>query len=235
MSYALEIKNVGVHLSSTFAVVIEDFSLSRGETVVLDAPSGTGKSTALALISGAIAHDEFPSWRHVIGGRPVTSATARSEYAASKSIGFVLQTSKLVPFLSVRENIVLPSHVQAERFETSWFEFLVGSLGIADLLERHPSEISIGQRQRVSIARAMLGQPTVLLLDEPVSALDPNNVTKVEELIQLLATEAQCGVVLASHQAHRGVFDQEPRAHHSVVEHDGISYSVFRRDPAGRQ
>ena len=81
------------------------------------------------------------------------------------------------------------------------------------------------------MARALISKPAVLLLDEPVAALDPGNVSKVEQLISVLAQEAGSGVVLASHQAQEGAFALSRRVHHRLLKDQGTTYSVFSDAP----
>lgn len=227
----LTAENLGVSLSAEFAVMLEHLDVPRGDIVVLDAASGTGKSTALGLIAGAITPDGLQGERHLIASKPVDLEQPRLNYAGPEALGFVLQSGTLIPFLSVRDNIHLPARSAGIETAPDWESFVLGMLGIDALLTRLPSEISIGQRQRVAIARAVMTKPAVLLLDEPVSALDPANVDQVEGLIKLLAEEADCAVVLASHQAHRGAFANARRAAHRLLVHEGRTYSLFSDKP----
>ena len=144
-------------------------------------------------------------------------------------MGFVLQTSALVSCLSVAENVTLPCRVAGIAPDPDWHAHLLRAPGIAGLGDRKPAAISIGQRQRAGIARALLARPALLLLDEPVSALDPANVDQVDRLIAILAADAGSGVVLASHQAARGAFANRARARHRVEERSGALFSVFER------
>ncbi len=221
---ALHIRNIGSHLEPGFAVVIEAIDIDRGEVVVLDAASGTGKSTVLGLVSGAIPSDDFPDSVHVVAGQDMSPG---APHPGPQNLGFVLQTNTLVPYLDIRSNISLPLDIAGMRPDPDWFGHLCARLGIRDLMQRKPHQISVGQRQRVSIARAFLGRPALLLLDEPVSALDPANAEIVETLISLLADEAGSGVLLASHQAARGIFASARRTSYELRVFEGVSYSVF--------
>ncbi|MEM7710027.1 MAG: ATP-binding cassette domain-containing protein [Pseudomonadota bacterium] len=219
----LKVANLGLRLSPEFGVLIDELSLGRGDVLVLDAPSGAGKSTALGLISGSIpADDDLGPATHELGAKPMGDCVPGPEI-----LGFVLQTSALVPYLTVAENIDLPARVGGKAFDQDWRDHLIRALGIADLQARKPAAISVGQRQRVGIARALLSRPKVLLLDEPVSALDPDNVDRVEALIAVLAEDARAGVVLASPQAARGAFADSPRAGHRLERRDRTLFSVF--------
>ncbi|NOD77900.1 MULTISPECIES: ATP-binding cassette domain-containing protein [unclassified Ruegeria] len=228
----LSIRNLGIERAPGFFVVIEELDLKAGETIVLDAVSGAGKSTALGLIAGALPLVDLPDMRHEIAGVQVAPDTPRAAFAGPDRLGFVLQTNTLVPYLNLLENIELPVRVAGQAPDAEWQDHLIRALGLGDYKARKPGQLSVGQRQRVSVARALLGRPALLLLDEPVSALDPANVAEVEGLIVHLAAEAGSAVVLASHQAQTGDFANAPRADHRLIDHQGQSYSIF--STAGR-
>jgi putative ABC transport system ATP-binding protein len=228
----VHIRNLGVRLSHNFAVVIESLDIYRGERLVMDAPSGAGKSTALGLVCAAICDSGFPDRVHQINGRDVAPDLPRESFAGPEALGFVLQTNTLIPFLTARENIRLPLRLTGQRARPEWEGHLITTLGLGRLLDHLPSALSVGQRQRVSIARALLGMPALLLLDEPVASLDPANVGKVEHLIAQLAQEAGSAVLLASHQAQSGVFSNAPRLRCDVLEHEGAHYTLFNRPVA---
>ena len=219
----LDVTGVGVQLSDDFGVLIRHLQVARSEIIVLDAPSGAGKSTVLGLISGAIQSDA------VFGpGQVVLEHKQRHAFPLTPDLlGFVLQTSALVPYLTIARNIALPCDVAGITPDPEWLAYLLRVLGIAGLQDRKPQQISVGQRQRVGIARAFLSRPRVLLLDEPVSALDPANVDQVEALIAHLTQESQAGVVLASHQAHRGEFADCRRIAHRLETQGNLRLSVF--------
>lgn len=220
---ALDLRNVGCRLSPDFAVLIEACRMDRGEVIVLDAQSGAGKSTALGLVAGAYPADAgLGPVRHLLDGQDV-----RASRPGPASLGFVLQTSALVPFLTVAENVDLPARIARADPDPDWRAYMLRVLDIDALTDRKPAAISVGQRQRVGIARAFLMRPAVVLLDEPVSALDPGNVSRVEALIALLAEDARSAVMLASHQAGRGAFAGADRLPHRIERRDGTLFSIF--------
>ncbi|WP_342070371.1 ATP-binding cassette domain-containing protein [Yoonia algicola] len=216
-------QSLGLRLSAEFGVMIDELALQAGEVLVLDAPSGAGKSTVLGLVCGAIAADpSLGAATLTIDGAQISAASPRPD-----TLGFVLQTSALVPYLNIAENIRLPCAVSRLTPDVEWYDYLIRSLGLTDLEHRLPREISVGQRQRAGLARAFLARPKVLLLDEPVSALDPANVDQVEALIALLATDFDAAILLASHQAARGAFAHSRRATHRLERHGGTTFSAF--------
>lgn len=227
MAQVIHIRDLAVRMGSELVVCVESLDVVKGEVVVLDAESGAGKSTALGLISGAIPAEAGPSVVHRLSGQDVRSTTPRSAFAGPDKLGFVLQTNVLMPYLSVVDNIQLPLTIANLPIQSDWSAHLIGALGLSDLVARYPNQISVGQRQRVSIARALLGRPDVLLLDEPVSALDPANAAQVEELIEVLVADTGSAVILASHQAFRGVFSETRRVSQLTQIDQNCVYSVF--------
>lgn len=230
----LHVRNLGVRLGPDFAVVIDRLDLDPGEVLLLDSASGTGKSTVLALVAAAIPGSGMPGETLVLAGRPVPrppapdrAAPGRAGFAPPDVLGFVLQTARLVSFLTLGENIGLPARLAGLDPDPGWRAHLLGRLGIAGLLNRRPDQVSVGQRQRAAVARAMLARPQLLLLDEPVSALDPANTDAVEALIADLAAETGAAVLLASHQAGRGVFARQARCTQRLVP-DGPEGTVSR-------
>ena len=143
-----------------------DLVSREGEFLVFLGPSGSGKSTLLRMIAGL---EEPTSGTILIGGRDVTHLPPRE-----RGIAMVFQSYALYPHLSVRENIRFPLKAQKVPREThpSKVEWASHLLGIGHLLDRKPRELSGGERQRVALARAIVREPTVFLLDEPLSNLD---------------------------------------------------------------
>jgi putative ABC transport system ATP-binding protein len=144
-------------------------------------------------------------------------------------IGYVLQQGGLLPFLTVGENIALSQRVLG-RPEPARIEALAARLGIADLLDRKPAALSVGQRQRAAIARALAHQPEIVLADEPTASVHPALADTVLALLVEQAREADAALVLATH-------DPERASRHGVeivavsVAEDGAGRSRFDRIP----
>lgn len=223
----LRARDLAVRLGPELVVEVRRLDLARGEVAVLDSASGTGKSTVLGLVCGAIRPLERRGERLEIVGRPLVGTGARRVAASPRELGFVPQTSALVPSLTLAENVDLPMRIARLAADPVWRRHVLAVLGLVDLAARRPSQLSVGQRQRAAIARALIGRPALLLLDEPVSALDPANVDRVETLVRILADEAGAGVLIATHRASGGAFRDARRVEHRVDCAGAITASVF--------
>lgn len=141
-----------------------DLSVGRGEVFVLLGPSGAGKTVLLETVAG---FHKVRMGRIFVGGVDVTRSAPRR-----RKVALVFQDYALFPHMSVKDNILFGTRYHPERHDERRFKRLVGMLDIEDLLERSPSGLSGGEAQRVSLARALLVAPDVLLADEPFGALD---------------------------------------------------------------
>ena len=152
--------------AGTFALSGVSFTVPQGSYAVLMGRSGSGKTSLLELLCGL----RFPSSGAIwIGDREITNLTP-----GERSIGYVPQDGALFPTMTVRENIGFAPRIRGESGPGSRaaVESLAERLGIAGVLDRKPQHLSGGERQRVALARALAATPTVLVLDEPLSALD---------------------------------------------------------------
>ncbi len=178
--------------------VIRDVTLqvARGERLALIGPSGCGKSTFLRLVLGLVTPD---TGRVHVGEVEVTEATAR---AVRRRVGYVIQDGALFPHLTAEQNVSLCARL--EKWEPGRIAARTAELlELARLpkthLARHPRELSGGERQRVSVMRALFLDPDVLLLDEPLGALDPIVRAQLQEDLRGVFRELGKTVILVTH------------------------------------
>lgn len=183
---------------------IPEFSVIRGEELFLYGPSGTGKTTFLELLSGVLRPTQ--GTMKILGFDFSQMTEAERDAFRAEHMGYVFQSFNLIPYLSVQENIELPLHLSPARrarlgsVDTGMvIRALCGNLGIGDLLGKKVSELSVGQQQRVAVARALLGKPDLILADEPTSALDADHREKFLKLMFELADLYGSTVVFVSH------------------------------------
>ncbi|KHD89425.1 MAG: methionine ABC transporter ATP-binding protein [Bdellovibrio sp. ArHS] len=183
---------------------IPEFSVLRGEELFLYGPSGTGKTTLLELFSGVLKPTQGSL--KILGFDFGKMTDADRDAFRAEHMGYVFQNFNLIPYLSVQENIELPLHLSPARkarlgsVDTEMvIRALCGNLGIGDLLGKKVSQLSVGQQQRVAVARALLGKPDLILADEPTSALDTDHREKFLKLMFELADLYGTTVVFVSH------------------------------------
>ncbi len=176
--------------------------LMPGDYVSLMGPSGSGKSTLLNLIAGL---DKPTSGRLIVCGEDLTRST-ESALAAwrSRHIGFIFQLYNLIPVLTAYENVELPltlthlSRSQRDQQVRSALEVV----GLSDRLDHYPRQLSGGQEQRVSIARAIATDPTLIVADEPTGDLDATSGGEVLDLMTRLNEEFQKTIIMVTHDPH---------------------------------
>ena len=159
-----------------------DVSLDEGKFVVILGPSGAGKSTLLNMLGGL---DSPTSGTITVGGKDISTLSNNelADYRAS-TVGFVFQFYNLIPTLTVRENVALVKQIAPDALDA---EQMLAEVGLADHLSNFPSELSGGEQQRVSIARALAKNPKILLCDEPTGALDSETGVLVLKLLLSMA------------------------------------------------
>lgn len=191
---------VKVHGSGATSVTALDgvsVSFAAGAFTVIMGPSGSGKSTLLHCLAGL---DRLSSGSVWIGD---TDLTALADGALTRlrrdRIGFVFQAFNLVPTLTARENIALPSDIAGRQVDAAWSDELIGALGIGDRLDHRPSELSGGEQQRVAVARALVGRPEVVFADEPTGNLDSRTGTQLLEFVRDAVRRYGQTVVMVTH------------------------------------
>jgi len=176
--------------------------VDEGSFLALMGPSGSGKSTLLNLIAGL---DKPNSGTIRVAGSDVSEMTS-GDLARwrARHIGFVFQQFNLLPVLTAYQNVELPLLLtrlsKKERDER--VRLALGVVGLDDRLDHYPRQLSGGQEQRVSIARAIVADPTVILLDEPTGQLDAKSSQEVLALLQRLNREFKKTIVIVTHDAH---------------------------------
>jgi phospholipid/cholesterol/gamma-HCH transport system ATP-binding protein len=180
--YVLEMKNVVKYYGDAPVLDGVSFRVFRGETKIIIGASGSGKSTILKLIMGLDRPDEGQIF---VEGQDITTLKEADLTAVRQKIGMVFQESALFDSLTVRENVAYQLYelgVDETEIEPKVRQSL-GFVGLEDAIDKMPSELSGGMKRRVALARALIGQPDIMLYDEPTAGLDPITSRKINELI----------------------------------------------------
>ena len=170
------------------------FSIDKGEFVVIVGPSGAGKTTVLNILGGM---DTATSGMLLVDGEEITAYNSRrlTEYRR-EDIGFVFQFYNLVPNLTALENVELALQICKDPLDA---RKVMEEVGLGDRLNNFPAQLSGGEQQRVSIARALAKNPKLLLCDEPTGALDYNTGKSILKLLQNMCRERGMTVIVITH------------------------------------
>lgn len=171
-----------------------NLSLGKGKLVVILGPSGAGKSTLLNLLGGL---DSPTEGTITVDGKDISKLTndQLAEYRAEK-VGFVFQSYNLIPTLTVQENVSLVKEIAPRAMDPV---AMLSEVGLADHLKKFPSELSGGEQQRVSIARALAKNPDILLCDEPTGALDSETGVVVLKVLLKMARSYGKTIIIVTH------------------------------------
>ncbi|MEM9135798.1 MAG: ATP-binding cassette domain-containing protein [Cyanobacteria bacterium P01_F01_bin.42] len=176
-----------------------EFQLTPGEVVILEGPSGSGKTTLLTLI-GALRTVQSGSLQCL--GTELYRAKRRRMMQIRGDIGFIFQSHNLLACLSAWENVAVSLRNRRSIPKRKYYcraKAILSAVGLGDRINAYPDQLSGGQKQRVAIARALVTRPRLILADEPTSSLDKQTGRDVVEIIQNLAREENCGVLLVTH------------------------------------
>ncbi|MBP87449.1 MAG: ABC transporter ATP-binding protein [Planctomycetaceae bacterium] len=198
----IEISDLEFHYGDTgFRLRIPKLSIKQGERVAIVGLSGSGKTTLLLLVAGVFLPARGSIHVGDIAVNELTDAARRSFRASN--VGFVFQDFELIEYLNVRENILLPylingslKHDAAGQTAASQ---LADVMDISDKLARRPKELSHGERQRVSICRALITAPQVLLADEPTGSLDPDTTDRILDTLVTRSEEIDSTLLFVTH------------------------------------
>ena len=200
MSSIIEFRNVnkeyksGDHVLKAMDCV--NFTIDEGEFVVILGPSGAGKSTLLNLLGGL---DSLTSGEIIVNNNHIEKFNDNqlTEYRA-KNVGFIFQFYNLIPNLTALENVELMKDIVDVNIDG---EAVLESVGLKNHANQFPAQLSGGEQQRVSIARAVAKQPTMLLCDEPTGALDSNTGVLILKLLQDMSNNQNTTVIIVTHNA----------------------------------
>ncbi|MFH1221311.1 MAG: ABC transporter ATP-binding protein [Candidatus Eisenbacteria bacterium] len=177
-----------------------DLKVEKGEFVSIVGPSGSGKSTFLLTLGGMLTPSRGSVWLN--GQSLYDMAPDERARTRRQKIGFVFQTFNLVPYLTALENAQVPLML-AQMDEDSQKRVAVSLLervGLADRLNHKPSELSVGQQQRVALARMLANDPEIVLADEPTGSLDPDTTREITEFFVALNAEGRTIVMVTHNQ-----------------------------------
>ena len=200
MSTMIEFQNVSrVYQSGEYELkALDDLSLKidKGEFVVILGPSGAGKSTLLNLLGGL---DTATSGKIIVDGANIVDYddTQLTKYRAH-SVGFIFQFYNLIPNLTAKENVELMEDITDLKIDG---DRILESVGLTGHGNQFPAQLSGGEQQRVSIARALAKEPAMLLCDEPTGALDSNTGVMILSLLQNTCHEKDTTVVIVTHNS----------------------------------
>lgn len=204
----LDLSNIRFGYTPTQTLIdIDHFHIKRGESVFLRGPSGSGKSTLLGLIGGVLTPKS--GQLHICGANMTQASARQKDKARADHLGIIFQQFNLLPYISVLQNCILPCRFSARRREHAQktsgsvieaARALIYGLGLTDNeLSRPVGELSVGQQQRVAVARALIGAPDVIIADEPTSALDHDNRDRFIDLLNRSREEFGSALLFVSH------------------------------------
>lgn len=223
---------------SVFELEVPRFTVLRGQIAAVVGDSGCGKSTLLDMLALVMAPTRVARFRiNPDAGLPcdVAALWERGDEGAlarlrRSTLGYVLQTGGLLPFLNVRGNICLPGRIKGDDVSPERLKALARRMGVGNCLERMPLTLSIGQRQRVAILRALAHRPRLLLADEPTASVDKSRARAIMDDMQRLALDEGVAVVVVTHDLDL-VMDRANLAYtfDTVQVSDQTTRSVCRR------
>ena len=204
-----------------------DLTIPDGQFVAVTGPSGSGKTTLLSLIAGL----DSPTGGSIVVDQENITNLGEDELALlrGRRFGFVFQNFHLIPTLTAIENVILPVELNGAPSAHKKSEDILGVVGLGDRLHHYPSQLSGGEQQRLSLARAFVNEPDIVLADEPTGNLDSKNSEKILDLITELHRVKQATIVMVTHEAHIAA-----RAQRTLTMGDGLIVGDVpnRRDPS---
>lgn len=192
-------KNITFSYNKDQTFIMPDLYCEAGSTILVTGNSGKGKTTYLHILAGLLQpnsgeiHIDKKEITHLKG--------SKADKFRGRNIGVVFQKSHFIASLSVLENLEMASWLVCGKKHSKRAKELLQKLDILEQAHKLPSQLSVGQQQRVSIARALINEPKVLLADEPTSSLDDKNADNVIELLENLSKEYKTALIIVTHDS----------------------------------
>lgn len=182
---------------------VPEFTLDAGQQVALHGASGTGKTTFLNCIAGILRPDQGDI--ELAGQNIAVASEGQRDQLRARHIGYIFQTFNLLQGYTCMENVLLGMSFSGQA-KTQAAAAILKRVGLSNRMDYRPSELSVGQQQRVAVARALANRPQLVLADEPTGNLDPQNAREALQLIREVCKEKQAALLLVSHD--QAVLDQ---------------------------
>ena len=195
----LQTKDLTFFYNKDTQFAFPELKCDASNTLLITGNSGKGKTTLLHLLAGLLRPKQGEI---VIENTDISSLSEKQlDQFRGKNIGLILQQSHFIASMTVLENVTLASWLATGKQAVKKAEKLLSELDLENQKHKLPSQLSIGQQQRVSIARALINEPKLLLADEPTSSLDDENAFKVAELLEKLSKEYNAALVIVTHDS----------------------------------
>lgn len=217
-------KSYGNRFNRTEVLKGIDMNIEKGEFVSIMGASGSGKTTLLNVLSSI---DRVSSGHIQIEGAEITQMKDKQlAHFRKNDLGFIFQEYNLLDTLTVKENILLPLSIRNMKKDEvdRQFERVAGELGIHELSGKYPNEISGGQQQRTSAARAFIHQPKIIFADEPTGALDSKSASNLLKKLQQMNVASLSTIMMVTHDATAASYSGRV-----IFLKDGLVYSTLRR------
>ncbi len=184
--------------SQTRIINVSDFEMGEGAQIALRGSSGAGKTTFLNLIAGILQAD---SGRIVVAGEEMTALSESGrDGLRARHIGYIFQTFNLLVGYTALENIML-GMMFGKGIDSNFAQHLLERVGLGDRMQYRPSQLSVGQQQRVAVARAVANRPRLVLADEPTGNLDYHHANEAVTLIREICRENNAALLIVSHDS----------------------------------
>jgi len=195
----LQTKNLTYSYNKDTQFTFPELRCDASNTLLITGNSGKGKTTLLHLLAGLLRPKEGEI---IIENTNINLFSEKKlDKFRGKNIGLILQQSHFIASMTVLENVVLASWLATGKSAVEKAEKLLSELDLENQKHKLPSQLSIGQQQRVSIARALINEPKLLLADEPTSSLDDENAFKVANILEKLSNEYKAALVIVTHDS----------------------------------